>query len=260
VISYQGGGAGLGGVCQDVTGLSNLSYLGSMVTATANFSTSGLESYVFLGTSSDSTSFYLRALGGTTKHTVNPTQYSDCGQGGSGIVQTNTLGLSTNVGSGGDGGSRSLRGGSGVGGGGGGGNSNGGSGLDTGGASTKAGGGGGGNGHDATPSSSQNGGGNGGTYGFDGGMGGDSNAPIAYGFQGDGLKTEVSSSFPVGGGYAYQLSDNTGWGATVLGRGSAGGGGFPGGGGGSSYFGGSNGNFGVGGDGASGAVMLQIGF
>ncbi|QBQ72578.1 hypothetical protein CRP3_gp29 [Roseobacter phage CRP-3] len=258
LISFGAGSAGLGGVAQNVDGLNNVNYLGDSTGNPNNKNTDGGTSYISFGVGGSS--LYLQALGGTGKQVVNPSSYSDCGQGGTGTVISNTLGLTTLVGSGGDGGSRNLSGVSAVGGGGGGGNNNASGGLDKGGNSTKAGGGGGGSGNGQTPSSSQNGGGAGGTYGFTGGLGGDTDTNI-FGYQGTDLYTDVSNTLPIGAGYAYQNSDNTGWGlGTILGRGSAGGGGFPGGGGGSSYYGGGISNFGVGGDGASGAVMLEISF
>lgn len=255
VLTYQAGTAGLGGH-RDANG-SNVNWLGD--TTSPNRATSGGDSYIYLGTNSSSTTFRLNANGGTFGGTTsNPSNYNDCGQGGSASVSVNSIGASTNTGSGGDGGSRNLVGENGYGGGGGGGNDFQGTGKDRGGTSTYAGGGGGGSGNGNNPSDAP--GGSGGTYGYDGGQGGNTNTNT-FGYRGDDLYSDVSSSFPRGAGYSYQSSDNSGWGNTILGRGSAAGGGFPAGGGGSSYYGGGfYGDWGVGGDGASGAVMLEISF
>lgn len=255
VITYQAGAAGLGGT-RDSIG-SNVNYLGD--STSPNRATSGGTSYLYLGTSSGSTTFHLQATGGTFGGTTsNPSNYGDCGQGGLGSVIANSLGAGTNTGSGGDGGSRNLVGENGYGGGGGGGNDFSGTGKDRGGSSTYAGGGGGGAGNSNSPSDAP--GGSGGTYGLGGGRGGNTNTNT-FGFRGNDMHDAITTSFPRSAGYAYQSSDNGLWGQTILGRGSAGGGGFPSGGGGSSYYSGSfTGDWGVGGDGASGAVMLEISY
>ena len=204
-------------------------------------------------TSLSGTGFQVTAGGGPANNHTNQNDYSSIGSA-SCSVNSNSRGLSITTGSHGRGGSRGVAGQGGLNGtaGGGGGNNYGNAGTDDSGGNGSgnfSGGGGAGNGYDHTWTTSLRPGGVGALYGFNGGYGGGSQTND-YGQSGR-CPADFSGTYPnfhAGGGRAYEQAD---WGS--LSRGSSGGGGFPGGGGGSSYYQ----PYGIGSDGASGAVVFH---
>lgn len=253
-INVQAGRGGKGGVLQGSLGAAN--YVGNYPSDAGG--QSGAQSYAIISGVID-----IAANGGTAGATAvsNTTNANELGQGGTGVVNSNPAGYTTSTGTGGRAGGRNFAPNSGTNGGagaGGGNTSDNPGGWDNGSAGSGrfGGGGGGGNAPMTTWTTNSRPGGAGGTEAYAGGYGGNTAEPNQV-FGQNGL----GGTYWNAGGRAYQASDGnsiSGIGTTLI-RGSAGGGGFPGGGGGSSWYGGtpSEGNIGMGSDGASGMVQIE---
>ena len=258
-FSYTVGAGGRGGVSSYTS--TSVPYLGD----SNNDSTAGGDT-TFTAVAGN---LVLSATGGGVGNNVTNTSSSpDLGAGGTGSIPNNARSIAMVPGTGGTGGGRNFQAGNGTAGGagGGGGNSSGSTGPNSNiplwdkggnGSGSFGGGGGAGNAPGGPGPSLRPGGSAPGTYAYDGGDGGRTDAPATYGQNGDDMRGKVGfpNAFYGGAGFALQASNFPlpgGYpGGSLVGGG--GGGGFAGGGGGSSWYN----PGGVGADGASGVLVIE---